>query len=201
MLTHLSTALHALDRRRHPDFLPDTLGRWDQDKQYYFKKTCGKHHAFMLLRSVQRNHGKALRCKYCEGKGSSHEQKLLASIHGLQSEMGFVPYTVTEAKFLRGSYGGADLYFPDFNLAVQVDGEHHFREEARDDTKEGSSLRDQSQRDEEWNKACILAGVNMWRVHYLDAGCPCSVLKAMLLRARAHEGKPFIELSQGFRKL
>jgi hypothetical protein len=43
-----------------------------------------------------------------------------------------------------GSYGGR-IFVSDFNLAVHVDGEHHFREKARDDTEEGSSLRGQPQ--------------------------------------------------------
>jgi hypothetical protein len=35
----------------------------------------------------------------------------MASMHALRNDMGFVPYTVTEAKILRGSYGGADFLF------------------------------------------------------------------------------------------
>eukprot|EP00884_Botryococcus_braunii_P008977 jgi/Botrbrau1/18080/Bobra.0062s0066.1 len=196
---HLDITLTALDRQRHPTFLPDNSGCYDQRTQFYFKRTCGQHYALLTLKTVHVSGGKALGCNHCDGKVSSHEMNFARTIRGLQADMGFVPYTVTEARVVKGRVGAADFYFPDYRLAIQVDGEHHVRGNVRDETKKGSGVRDQVKRDEEWNAKCVEAGINLWRVHYLDASAPSCVLKALLLRAQANTDTPFIEFSRGYK--
>jgi very-short-patch-repair endonuclease len=152
----------------------------------------------MLLKSAHARQGESLQCKHCDGKVTRHEANFCEKVKGLKAEMGFIPYTVTEAKILRGHFGAADFFFPDYKLAVQVDGEYHFDKHARDDTGEESELRDQVKRDEEWNAACVKRGWNVWRVHYSDATAPSCVLKAILTRARENNGHAFVEYSRGF---
>lgn len=178
------------------------MGAWDKSKQLHFKRTCGIHNAYVTIDAIQKSKGKTLQCKYCNGEPSSHEVAFMSMVDGLDGvEMGGPPYMATEAKVLKGKFAAADFYFPDHNLAVQVDGEHHFHRSARDDTTEGAGPRDQALRDEQWNKqACEGAKVNVWRVHHLDVTAPSVVLKAILLRAAANKGKPFLELGYGFNK-
>jgi very-short-patch-repair endonuclease len=152
----------------------------------------------MLLKSAHARQGESLQCKHCDGKVTRHEANFCEKVKGLKAEMGFIPYTVTEAKILRGHFGAADFFFPDYKLAVKVNGEYHFDKHARDDTGEESELRDQVKRDEEWNAACVKRGWNVWRVHYSDATAPSCVLKAILTRARENDGHAFVEYSRGF---
>lgn len=124
----------------------------------------------------------------------------MSMVEGLKAE-GLSPYVVTEAKVLKGRLGAADFYFPDHKLAVQVDGEHHFRKRGREDTTEEAEPRDQAIRDENWNRECVKAGFNVWRVHFEDTTAPSYVLKAILQRAASNQGQPFVQLSNGFGKL
>ena len=153
----------------------------------------------MTLDCVQKSKGGALECGHCDGKVSSYESLFMSRVRDLEGHMGHALYTVTEAKLLKGKFGAADFYFPDYNLAVHVDGEHHFRVISRDDSKNPSNARDQSLRDEMWNRECVTAGVNVWRVHYKDAFAPSAVLNAILLRARCNKGEAFVEYSRGFK--
>ena len=116
----------------------------------------------------------------------------------LKQEMGHIPHTVTESKILRKSVGAADFFFPDYNLAIQVDGQHQFTREARNDTGDGAEPRDQVKRDEKWNQACVKKGYNVWRLHYADATAPPAVLRAILLRSESTKETAFIEYGRGF---
>lgn len=152
----------------------------------------------MLLSTAHAKDGEALGCKHCDGRVSSHELNFCKTVDALKQEMGHIPYTVTESKILRKNFGAADFFFPDYNLAVQVDGQHHFTREARDDTADGAEPREQAKRDEKWNQACVTNGFNIWRVHYADATAPPAVLKAILLRSGSNKETAFIEYSRGF---
>lgn len=124
------------------------------EDQHLMRCRCGKHYRLMTLKGAQDNKH-ALRCKLCRQDLSSHAlaaSKVLDTLPWLY---------VWEAKVLRGTYGPLDFYMPHLNLAVEVDGEHHYQGKIYHESKALVQRRDFQKMREAWDK-----GVRMLRVPY-----------------------------------
>lgn len=62
---------------------------------------------------------------------------------------------VVEVKILRGTFGAADIYIPQLDLIIQLDGEEHDKAE-------------RMARDAAFNAECVRQGRRLLRLHYND---------------------------------
>ena len=68
---------------------------------------------------------------------------------------------VVECKLLRSKYGAVDVFLPQYNLLVMVDGEGHL-----DESHHSTHIAQQSGIDARFNQAAAAAGFNLLRVSY-----------------------------------
>jgi hypothetical protein len=121
--------------------------------------TCNKHWRYITVKGAQQS-STALRCKICDRPPSLSQPALDATL-----ELNKMPHRYAyECRALRGKFGPFDFWFPDIQLAVEVDGEQHFAGGMFNDASDVVRCRDYSKM-----RACWEMGWGMLRVHHFDA--------------------------------
>lgn len=95
--------------------------------------------------------------------------------------------------------GSADIFIPNSNLIIQVDGPSHMEEACK-----SVSLWEQQQIDREFDDACMAAGRRLLRLHYRDVefgDAGVYVMHALRFCQQYASPHPFIIFSKHYRLL
>lgn len=126
----------------------------------WMHRDCGQHWRWQTIKAAQQS-ASSLHCKVCPGGQASLSQPALQAAHVLACTQHRWAY---ESRALRGKYGPLDFYFPSLKLAVEVDGELHYR-----GSMYGESHALQQQRDADKMAAAWRHGIRVLRVPYFAA--------------------------------
>jgi hypothetical protein len=196
--------------------LPHALNKYNATEQCFFMCDCDRHMRYVLLKTVAADPVKAFQCVICDG---GHKSKLEAHIWWLLDNPGRWmkqpnPNLVwlVEVRVLKGHWAPADIWLPDHNLVIQVDGSQHFsnpmgHRDASPDPEPASELPDptseeeatpasnrkpQEKKDWEFNQEAARQGVHVLRIHTGDVAMGHVVLHLALeelSRAKAYGGR------------
>lgn len=119
---------------------------------------CGKCPKLITVEAVARNKD-TLHCGYHAGGSQSSTWEAAAFRHLTHMGTALVAH---ECKVLKGRYGAADFYLPEYQLIIQIDGEGHFHGHHR------TSATQQNIRDISFNQAAVAAWYNLLRVAFCD---------------------------------
>ena len=145
--------------------------------------SCKQHYRWQTIKAAQQAPYN-LECKVCPGGRASLSQPALQAARALQG----APYRwAYESRALRGKYGPLDFYFPDIKLAVEVDGEQHYK-----GSMFGVPHPLQRARDTRKMAAAWEAGIRVLRVPYFAADCLEQPLQRAINECVAHPTLRFI---------
>jgi very-short-patch-repair endonuclease len=112
---------------------------------------------------------KGLSCRICnhakQRKQPSEDEVLL---YGMLSHMPIIQTWRVEERVLMVTWGAADVYMPDYNAVIMVDGQQHFPGDSSGDMH-GNTAAQQHLRDLVWNVIAHAHGISVLRLHYQNA--------------------------------
>jgi very-short-patch-repair endonuclease len=155
---------------------------------------CG-HFAYMKADSFVGKE-RAKFCPYCCCKAAGTRSKwACTTMHALMMNLKagalLGQVVAVESKVLRGSKGASDFVVLPVRIAIEVDGEHHFKGEIHGDGEQWR--RDMEKNIEYWRQ-----GWGVVRLHHNRAGLVAPLLQQALEERRMFPNKAFIIFSKGY---
>ena len=163
----------------------------EEQRTYWCK--CFQHTIRLTTKTLVSKHPGGIDCKICAGVADSFLE-LIARGSLLQLGITFQVYV----KVLGGRFGPADIFIPQVNLIVAVDGPGHMEEDCKT-----VPLRVQMAIDQRFNGECIRQGVYLLRMHYQDVlfqDTAAYVLRALSLILQ-QPGSGFVMYSKRYLQL
>lgn len=140
---------------------------------------CRLHRRFISVKAVQQN-DKALRCKICKQRPASRwETQAYEQL--VQMSVGEI---VHESKILKGKFGAADIFLPEHNLIIMIDGEGH--------TAVGhhsKRVEEQVNRDKRFNAAVAETKYHLLRVAAEDMSSFKRLVTQVITSIKANKGQ------------
>lgn len=166
--------------------------RWQQ--QYWFRASCGVHSRLVqpgTAAKALRKHG-GLQCPICNpttGQISRHVPTVREAVASTGLEW------VSEHYCLPGHSSPADIWLPELQLAVHIDGAHH-----RYVAIYNTPAEEQQAIDARFDSGIIRHGLRALRIDYKDAAKPATVLAAAIFLCQLDPSAAFVMYSNSYHR-
>lgn len=164
-------------------------------QQYYFKASCGLHSRLLQPASVAAalQRSGSVRCPICQpaaGQTSRHVPAVQQAVAA--SGQHWVP----EVYCLPGHSSPADIWLPQLQLAIQVDGAHH-----TDVAMYSTPAADQAEIDARFDNSIIRAGLRALRIHFRDTERPAALVSWAIQLCQQQPSTAFVAYSRSYNRL